>query len=287
MCLSQVNEDRAIDKAFNYVNTKLCQPAVWFDNFFVDDRIEDDSRAGTIVRWYNDFSISDKDDFGYKTKLKLRFNLPKVTKKLKVVFESDEEELHDLLPSNSDDFENQLGLRYDWIGKGRSSFNIKATFRPSIEARYQYTYPFSNDTVGRISQKIYQKKKVTGESTQVDLEHSFSKKYLLRWTNYASYDDERKGWEFATGTTFYHYISQDQALSYKASLSGYNRPNHYIDNTKLSITYRHNFLRDWLFYELTPEYNWNKDLDSETEPLPYHYTEAKVTFRLEVLFHNI
>lgn len=288
VCLSQSDDTHSIDKAFDYVNTKLCQPAVWFDSFFVDERVEDDARAGTLIRWYNDFSYSDEDYFKYRTRFKLRFNLPKVTKKLKVVLESEGEDgPYDLLPETTEDFESQVGVRYDWYAKGRSSFNLKATFHPSIEARYQYTYPFTTSTIGRFTQRVYQKKRITGESSQLDLEHSFSKKYLLRWTNYANYDDDLKGWEFATGTTFYHYISQEQALSYQASILGSNRPYHYIENTNLSVTYRHNYGRKWFFYEVIPEYNWNKDLDSETEPLPYRYTEAKITLRLEVLFHNI
>lgn len=288
VCLSQSDENHNVDKAFDYLNTKLCQPAVWFDSFFVDERVEENARAGTLIRWYNDFSQSDENGFKYRTKFKLRFNLPKVTKKLKVIVESEGEDApHDLLPETTEDFESQVGLRYDWYAKGRSSFNLKATFHPSIEARYQYTYPFTTSTIGRFTQRVYQKKTITGESSQLDIEHSFNKKLLLRWTNYANYDDDIKGWEFATGTTLYHYVSQEQALSYQASILGGNRPYHYIENTNLSITYRHNYGREWFFYEITPEYNWNKDLDSETEPLPYRYTEAKVTLRLEVMFHNI
>lgn len=282
VCYSQTDEAGMVDQAFHYLNTKFCQPAIWFDSFFVDERVQEDARAGTLARWTNDFVFVENEGYQYKTKFSTRFHLPKVTKKLKVVFESDDEDsLFDLFPSSTEEAENELGLRYDWYAKGRSSFNIKASLRPSIEARYRYSYPFTSQTIARVTQKIYQKKKVTGESTQIDIDHSFSKKYLLRWANFAIYEDDIKGWEIGSGFTFYHYISNKQALSYRASATGTNRPEHYIDNTHLSISYRHNYLRDWFFYEITPAYNWNKEEEFVRE------SEASITFRVEILFHNI
>ncbi len=282
VCNSQSDETGRLDQAFHYLNTKFCQPAIWFDSFFVDDRVEEDARAGTIVRWSNDFAWVEDEGYQYTAKFKARFHLPKVTKKLKVVFEPDDEDsLLDLFPSSSDDGENDFGLRYDWYAKGRSSFNIKASLRPSLEARYRYSYPFTTQTVARVTQKVYQKKKVTGESTHIDIDHSFSKKYLLRWANFATYEDDIKGWKVGSGFTFYHYISPKQALSYRTSLSGTNRPEHYIDNTHISVSYRHNYLRKWLYYEVTPAYNWNKEEELARE------SEASITFRVELLFHNI
>ncbi len=87
-CYSQSQMEGAIDQAFDYLNTKFCQPAIWFDNFFVDDRVEDDARAGTIVRLYNDFSYYEKEGFKYRANLNARLHLPGVTKRLKLILDS-------------------------------------------------------------------------------------------------------------------------------------------------------------------------------------------------------
>ncbi|MBL4816072.1 MAG: hypothetical protein JKY74_11375, partial [Shewanella sp.] len=39
-CLTHSADDTAFDQAFDYLNTKFCQPAIWFDSFFVDDRTQ-------------------------------------------------------------------------------------------------------------------------------------------------------------------------------------------------------------------------------------------------------
>ena len=66
-CHSISQQHQVIDRAFDYLNTKFCQPAIWFDSFFVDDRIEEDARAGTVIRWYNDFSFYEKESFVVKS----------------------------------------------------------------------------------------------------------------------------------------------------------------------------------------------------------------------------
>ncbi|MGF1696624.1 hypothetical protein L4C54_13195 [Vibrio lamellibrachiae] len=281
-CNSNQNSALILDRTFDYLNTKLCQPAVWFDDFFVDERTDGDARAGTIVRWYNDFSWVENEGYQFKTRFKARLHLPQVTHRLKLVFETDEEgDVFELFPNTKEDAESTLGLRYDWIQKTRQSFNIKLTAKPGIEARFRYTYPITIDTTATLTQRIYQKKRITGEKTEIDIDHSISKKYLFRWSNFAIYEDDIKGWELGSGVTLYQFISDDQAMSYQASTTGTNRPYHYISNTHLSATYRQSFLRPWLFYELKPEYNWFKEEEIE------RYEEAKFTLRLEVLFQNI
>lgn len=270
-----------IDETYHYLNHKFSQPAIWFDSFFVDDRISEDASADTIIRWYNDISWSELDDFKYQSKLNARINLPKISNKLKLVFESDDEEGPlTTLPHNEEETDNQLGLRYDIFGKQRSSFNIKVTLRPGIEARYRYSYPLTTQTVAHFTQKLYQKEKVTGESSQLDLDHSITPEFLLRWTNFVKWETDIDAFKMGTGLTLYQYISPKQAINYKASISGPDKPYHYIENSHLSITYRQNILRKWLFYEVTPEINWDKTVDTERKK------EATITLRLEVLFKN-
>jgi len=281
-CHSQPDSAQILDTAFNYVNSRVCQPAIWFDNFFVDERIDEDANAGSVIRWRNDFSYVEGEGYQYKTRLKARFYLPKVTKRVKLVIESDDEDdLFGLFPSSSDEAENIFALRYDWLNSERTSLNFKITAHPGAEARFRYTYPISEDLLLRATQKVYQKKKLTGESTKLDLDYSFSPEFLLRWSNFATYEDDIKGWELGSGLTLYQHISDQQALNYQLSTTGTNRPYHYISNTHMSVTYRQNILRPWFFYELTPEYNWSKEPDTEREG------EFKATIRLEILFHNI
>lgn len=281
-CASYSDGDEIIDLTYHYINTKFCEPAIWFDSFFVDKRIIDDTRAGTLIRWTNDFSAVEYKGYRYKTKLTVRVHLPRVNRKLKLVFESDnEDDLRKIFPENTNSAENSFGLLYDWYAKKYSSFNVKITLSPKIEARYRYTAPFTEQTIGRLTQKIYQKKEITGEITQLDFDHAFNNNFVLRWTNFIRLETDVSGFEHGTGFTLYQFISEQQALSYQASFIARNHPNYYISNHHISITYRQNILRHWFFYELKPEINLYNNNDTSNKP------EATITLRLEVLFQNI
>ncbi|CAK3097502.1 Beta-barrel porin 2 [Vibrio crassostreae] len=238
-CHSQPLEDAPVEKAYHFLNSKFCQPALWFDSFFVDDRITEDARAGTSVRWYNDFIYSEGGDVDYSTKLKARLHLPFVSKRLKLIYESvSDEEFLDFFPNDSDELESALGLRYDAYAKGYSSFNIKATLRPRIEARYRFTYPLTTDVVFRLTQRIYQEKQETGEITDIDFDLSLSDKFLARWSSFTGYNDDLKGWTYGTGLSLYHYLSQDQALQYSATINATDEPYNHYEYAQVSITYR-------------------------------------------------
>ncbi|MCP5076513.1 MAG: hypothetical protein GY951_00410, partial [Psychromonas sp.] len=114
----------------------------------------------------------------------------------------------------------------------------------------------------------------------LDFDHSINSHFLLRWANFVTRETEDL-LELGSGLILYQYISATQALNYKASLTAQEKPEHYISNYHLSVTYRHNILRKWFYYEIIPELNWPKELDSIRD------RESKITLRLEVLFDSI
>ncbi|CAM2899003.1 hypothetical protein [Vibrio rarus] len=284
-CLSRSTDNRPISRAYHFLNTKFCQPAVWFDDFFADERVTEDARAGTSVRWKNDFTYFENKGLKYESKIDAKFNLPKVTKRLKVIIESEgEDDLFNLFPRTEEEIQNTIGLRYDFYAKGYSSFNIKTTFQPKIEARYRFSYPITVNTVFRLTQKVYQEKEFTGESTQVDIDQALSKNLLLRWTSFAEFnrdqDADNSIWEMGTGWVLFHYLSTTQAINYTISTTATDSPRTYIDNTLIGLTYRHNYFFDWFYYEISPEYNWYKEHDQSFEK------QASIRLRLEIRFDN-
>ncbi|MEH6454582.1 MAG: hypothetical protein V7782_16255 [Psychromonas sp.] len=274
-----------IDIAYSYLTTKFCQPALWFDSFFVDSRATEDARAGTMIRWYTDLTWEKAESPAFGMKLNARLNLPRFSKKLKLVIESDDEEARvDSFgqPLASDEKDRTVGLQYDLKAEDRNSFNVKVTVRPSLEFRYRYTAPISAKTTFRFTQKLYQKRKVTGESSHVDFDHTINPKFVLRWANLARFESDVHDFELGTGLTLYQYISKRRAISYKSGVTWYTKSTPYVHNSHLSMVYRQNIFRKWLFYELIPEVNWDKEEDDgPTE------RNTKITFRLEVLFSNI
>ena len=281
-CVYRSAEDTFFDKTYDFVNTQFCQPALWFDNFFADERVTDDARAGTYVRWYNDFAQIENQGFDYRTRLNAKVRLPFAERRLRLVFENTAEEaLSDLFPKSTSDARNTLGLGYDFLSKERSSFTVRVNLRPGIAARYRYTYPLDELTTLSFRQSVYQNKDTTGGVTSFDLDRRVSDEVALRFNVYGKMESEFDGIEGGAGMVLYQYLNEKQALSYELSSVGRNQPGHYISNSHVAVRFRHNIWRNWFFYEVIPSVDWPKEENQE------RYREAALTLRLEVLFNNL
>lgn len=269
-----------IDSTYHYLNIKFCQPAVWFDDFFTDQRSLEDSRAGTIIRWYNDMWLSNTGAFKHKMKLNARLHLPNLSHKLKLVIGTSSADFNTTKIDAKTEY-NNLALRYDWIAKEQTSFNVKVTIRPSIAFRYRYNYPLNERVVLTFTQKVQQRKKTNAASSQFDIDFSIDPIFLLRWSNEVNIKKDMQGVKFISGLTLYQYISDTQAINYHAHINSQTQPEHRIIERYLSMSYRHNILRKWFFYTLTPTLTW------QTEDPISPLKDASITLRLEVLFSNI
>ena len=128
------------------MNTAFCEPAVWFDDFFASDRVFEEV-AGSYVRWRNDLVQVEGQGYDFNTSLNFSIELPKISSKLKLIFEGDEDPaLQDVLPGTPTEAQdNNLGLRFDVKDTDRSKFNISVSAKPRIRLRYRYTYPVRDD----------------------------------------------------------------------------------------------------------------------------------------------
>ena len=63
--VDKANDANLIDDVHIYLNESFCNPAVWFDSFFSDERIDEEVRPGSNLRWQNDYI---EDEFGVSKK---------------------------------------------------------------------------------------------------------------------------------------------------------------------------------------------------------------------------
>ena len=101
------------DETQVYVNTAFCEPALWFDNFFGSDRVFNEGAAGTYIRWRNDFTYDEEEYFDFKTNLSFSIELPGLENRLRLTFESDEDEAVRDVSAGQEQTTNTLGLPLD------------------------------------------------------------------------------------------------------------------------------------------------------------------------------
>ena len=275
------------DETQVYVNSSFCEPALWFDNFFGSDRIFNEGAAGTYIRWRNDFTYDEEEYFEFKTNLSFSIELPGMENRLRLTFESDEDEaLRDISP-DQESTTNTLGLQLDVKQNERSKFNVSISLSPRIRLRYRYTYPAFESITLRLTQELQREQAINSARTLIDFEKLFKNQLFFRSSSEGKLSEEFDGVDWLQAFVLYQRINKKTSLSYEVSANGVTEPLVLATNYRLGVRFRKNFHRKWLFYEIAPELTWPVTFDEERQEI----TEERrskwlIFFRLEVHFGN-
>ena len=275
------------DETQVYVNTAFCEPALWFDNFFGSDRVFNEGAAGTYIRWRNDFTYEEEEYIDFKTNLSFSIELPGLENRLRLTFESDEDEaLRDVSPGQ-EQTTNTLGLQLDVKTNERSKFNVSISLSPRIRFRYRYTYPVADSITLRLTQEVQREKDVNSARTLFDFEKLFQNQLFFRASSEGKLSEEFEGVDWLQAFVLYQRINKKTSLSYESSANGITEPMTLATNYRLGVRFRKNFHRKWLFYEIAPEVTWPLTLDEDRlEITENRRSKWLIFFRFEVHFGN-
>ncbi|MDT8452102.1 MAG: hypothetical protein RQ936_05060 [Gammaproteobacteria bacterium] len=272
-----------IDDVHTYLSVEFCKPAVWFDSFFADKRIYEEGRAGTHLRWTNDYVLTEGGSWAYTSDVHASFELPKAKNKLHIIYEGEEDDrLRDVAPVQQEPAKKDLGLLYAITQSEQANFSIRLKLSPSIVLRYRYTWPVTDTFTTRFTQELYRRDNLDGRISRIDFEKRISKALYLRQSNSVMHSEGFEGEQRDSSLVLYQYLTEKSALSYESSTTMLTYPESYIKASRLGVRYRRNFYRKWLFYEIAPAKNWNRPLPTDEREQSW-----EILFRLEVNFINI
>lgn len=281
-------EEQWYDSSQIYVNTKFCEPALWFDNYFATDRIFEEGVAGTYIQLRNDFIYDEEEGFELKIRLKASVELPGTENRLRLTFDGDEDQdLQDIAPGGGEDTSNSLGLQLDLVENARSKFSVTASLSPRIRFRYRYTYPITNEITMRWTQDLQTERGVISTRTRIDYEHLLWGSFLFRSSSEGKITDEYDGVDWLQAFVLYQRISNKTSIAYESSVDGITEPETMTLNYRLGVRYRKNFHREWLFYEIVPDYTWPVTLSQDRTLVEIdRRSKWRIMFRLEIHFGN-
>lgn len=274
------------DETQVYVNSSFCEPALWFDNFFASDRVFAEGAAGTYIRWRNDFSYDEEEYFNFNSDLAFSIELPGLEDRLRLTFESGEDEdLRDIAPGQEEST-STLGLQLDVKENARSKFNISISLSPRVRLRYRYTYPVFESVTLRLTQEIQREKEVNSARTLIDIEKLFKNQLFFRSSTEGRVSEEYDGVDWLQAFVLYQRINKKTSLAYETSANGITEPSVLATNYRVGVRFRKNFHRKWLFYEIAPELTWPVTLDEDREVTQNRRSKWLIFFRFEVHFGN-
>jgi len=294
----RVSGDTWLDQVHGFVQDNTCEPAVWFDTFFVKDHVLLDLRPGAFIKirdsvwWTEGKTVTNITDYH------IEWELPqwkKLLRRMKLFIES---------RSDADKYTAQpgqplqpgvnrqtgvrqpiVGVRADLFTRLRSLVSIESGIKIGMHSdaftrmRYQYAQPFADDYMVRFSNiAMWQVIEHFTNTTQLDLERKLSTFKLVRWSNNLTHIQYTPGATWNSGISLITQLTPKSAISYDVSMWGVNHPDWVIDNYRAGALYRRNFYRPWLFFELAPEITLPKDASGQRNSAYAFMTTFEIQF---------
>lgn len=290
-----------LDRTQYKVSSKICGAALWFDHFFGDARYEEeDLKSRLTVK--TALRVAQGNDSNFRAILRAKVRLPQLKNRLQLMISSEEDDKN-VEPSNARDGNIReavglpsarfragggfIGLRWTPLTGLEDTLQFSAGIRAKlpvrsfVSARYRYSYAYSPRALIRATQSVFWEDDNGGfgESSRLDWEYLFNQRTVLRLNGMGTFSQESEGVDWETGASLLHGLSAKKAISLNLSTKGVTRPSTWLKEKRISILYRQNIYKPWLFVEVEPEVSWIQEFeDSPTERV------GAIILRLEAQF---
>ena len=286
-----------MDSSHHFLTKRSDKLVRWLDGFFGTPRSDLESAQSFLrLRLEHEWDQEDANSVGVRLRGKVL--LPRINKRIGLIF-SDERgdetgngaNVEQALSDNNP--KNDIALQYTSIDKDRSRLDFKLGLRSSFKvkaaARYRYELPIMDNALLRFSEEFYYRgDDGFGSFSRFDVDKTVGNSSLFRWSNRFDYGQETRGVEWGSTISLARRINDESALSYFINVEGETNPGYVNKGYGLGVTYRKNFFRKWLFFELEPAYVWRRRLVESPNNGELYYKSredvARFTARLEILF---
>jgi len=269
--LSAEDNMTVLDKYHDNLCYILVDTSNRIDDYFVDDNCSKGST--THAELINSFAIENYQSMEKDIRLRLRLNLPKIQKNLRLVFEDEtsDNSLYDSTKLTNEHLEEkQYFLRLEYFKFVKKSLNM--AFSGGLRIRNSHLIPYANI---RSSYELYRKKNIESKFynrlryyTDGEIENIFefnTKKSIndsvdFFWTNQLEYTNENELQTLINDITWRKILNKkeevDIGFGIVSKLKNFKQSN--IDYIHIHGLFHHIFYKDWLYYQVAPSILWRE-----------------------------
>ena len=273
------------------MSRKLCEPAAWFDGFFGTPRAAEETPVGSFFRMRNSIIWDEAEGLEHDIRVSANLSLPRISDRVRLLISSadsiDGEGFDDL--RGDEDEQTRLGLRFLLSETGRTQFDLDGTIKvktsglnPRVRGRGRHTWGLTDTTLARFTQTVFwERDDGFGTISRADWEWLPNSLTLVRLTGRGRFSETSDGVDWRTGLIGFRQLNRTTAIRSEIGAFGYTRPDFRAEEIFVNFRFRRSFLRDWLFYELQPEYAWPYD-----EQRGERRSDLRFILTLEVQFED-
>ncbi len=275
-----------IDIAHVAVSGRIERTARWLDRFFADDKIFDDA-TDSYARVKLDSVFEPGGNVGFSGDIRLKIDLPRTQKRLKLLIESDpqRENRTDLenVPADvvseksySLSLERQLSEVHRW--DVRPALGIKARTPLDPFARLRAIRYFNlQKVVARVSSSAFWfDSSGFGANLGVEFDRALIDVFLLRSGTGLTWEEAEKFRRIEQQFSLFHRIDDRQNMAYQIGILADDEFNWRVNTYYYRIRYRKDIHDGWVFAEIIPQWTYREENSFDDEP--------SLTLRLEAAF---
>ncbi len=274
------------------ISEQLLTTAVWLDSFFADERsIKEENRS--YIRARLDTFTEERSHATFKPTVDLRLALPQLEKKAHIIVSAEPAETPATTPGSPSIATDRIGpteernvttaIHYVFRATEEQNFNVRsgAQFTHGapvlfIAPRYRYFIPIDSWSFRFTQEAIWKTDTTWQTNTIFDLERRLPHDLFFRTSAGGTWINTSKGYFYSLSFSLRQPLDPKRALDYSWSNSFQTRPVGELTEVFFNIRYRQNFWREWLFFEVAPQYRFPRDSQYKGTP--------GILFRLEMYF---
>lgn len=270
--------------------------ATWLDSFFGDRRYASELNPSYIRFRYNVF-LEKGSALLLKPDLDARLVLPQLKEKAHVVISGTPREENEFSAVQSstaadrsvitDERGVTTGLQYAARQNPSESFVVRTGLKLSTKRSdlrvgplYRVLVHFpSGWSLRFIEDTLWRSIEGWKYATTVDLERPLPHNLFFRTSTEWVHTEHVNGFIYAVSFSLSHPLNSNRALQYSWVNVFQTRPVHELTEVALRVSYRKLIWRNWLYYEVMPQYRFPRDRAFEATP--------GILFRLDMLFGRV
>jgi len=283
-----------VDRLHGEISRGLLTTAVWLDSFFADERAAAEQNQSYMRARY-DAIQERRTSAAYAPTVDLRLALPQLEKKAHIVISAEPADTSKSSPApvaaaatsdriaQPEERNVTTALYYILRSAVRESIIVRtgAMFSHGkpvlfISPRYRkftplkaWDFRFTQDAIWRTDTRWQ-------ADTRFDLERRLPRDLFFRASVGGSWMEVKNGYFYGAGCSLRQPFDLKRAMEYEWLSSFQTRPVGELVEVMFKVRYRQNFCRDWMFFEVAPQYRLPRDRQFNGTP--------GILFRFEMFF---
>jgi hypothetical protein len=280
------------DRMHSALSDRLLSTATRLDHFFTNESyLKEENKS--YVRFRYDIFKEEQAKLSYKPSFDVRLALPALERKTRIDFSAESAENR----ANAASPVRTAGERFGTTSESNFTTALQFIFRSTPEEsfvvrsgiqlvksspaafaapRYRILFPYDPWQLRLTQEVLYNTRTNWQTDSRIELERILPHDFFFRATTDGVWTAENYDFAYSVSFLLREPLDSSRAIEYAWINNFDTQPLNELIETAVRVAYRQNFLRSWLFYEISPQVRFPRSTGFDARP--------GILFRIDMLF---